>query len=358
MNVDIAALRRWRRKRASSSASLIETLETALLTAYRHTQGHAGHARVEIDRKTGEIRVLGQEPRHQRAEGDVVREWDDTPEDFGRIAATTARQVILQRLRDVDNERTFGDFAGREHDLITGTVSADAKVTPAAWSSSASATSRASSRPPSRSPGETYTHGQRLRCYVVSVAGARADRRSPCPGPTRTWCASCSRSRSRRSPTARWRSPPSPGRPATGRRSRCGRRSPGSTPRAPASVRWAPGARRDERAQRREDRHHRSRRRSGHVRRQRAVAGQGPVGRRSSTRWPGPPAWSSPISSSRWLSARRGRTPGWPPGSPAGGSTSAATPRRTPPRPPDRPDPPDARTGGMIGKRADPTRRR
>ena len=126
MNVDIAALRAVEKEKGIELGSLIETLESALLTAYRHTQGHAGQARVEIDRKTGEIRVWAQEPAENPE--DAVREWDDTPEDFGRIAATTARQVILQRLRDVDNERTFGDFAGREHDLITGIVSADAKV--------------------------------------------------------------------------------------------------------------------------------------------------------------------------------------------------------------------------------------
>src|SRR6478735_9230139 len=129
MNVDIAALRAVEKEKGIELGSLIDTLETALLTAYRHTQGHAGHARVEIDRKTGEIRVWAQETAEtSESSQEVVREWDDTPEDFGRIAATTARQVILQRLRDVDNERTFGDFAGREHDLITGTVSADAKV--------------------------------------------------------------------------------------------------------------------------------------------------------------------------------------------------------------------------------------
>src|SRR6476620_12224998 len=112
MNVDIAALRAVEKEKGIEFGSLIDTLETALLTAYRHTQGHAGHARVEIDRKTGEIRVWEREDTETNEAGDAVegREWDDTPEDFGRIAATTARQVILQRLRDVENERTFGDI--------------------------------------------------------------------------------------------------------------------------------------------------------------------------------------------------------------------------------------------------------
>ena len=185
-----------------------------------------GHARVEIDRKTGADPGAGRRRPPTTSEPiGVVREWDDTPEDFGRIAATTARQVILQRLRDVDNERTFGDFAGREHDLITGTVSADAKVNARGVVVVSLGDVEGIIPAAEQSPGETYTHGQRLRCYVgLGRPGARADRRSPCPAPIRTWCASCSRSRSRRSPTARWRSPRSPGRPVTGRRSRCGRR--------------------------------------------------------------------------------------------------------------------------------------
>ena len=168
MNVDIAALRAVEKEKGIELGSLIDTLETALLTAYRHTLGHAGHARVEIDRKTGEITVWAQETGD--SPDDVVREWDDTPEDFGRIAATTARQVILQRLRDVDNERTFGDFAGREHDLITGTVSADAKVNARGVVVVSLGDVEGIIPAAEQSPGETYTHGQRLRCYVVSVS--------------------------------------------------------------------------------------------------------------------------------------------------------------------------------------------
>ena len=170
MNVDIAALRAVEKEKGIELGSLIDTLESALLTAYRHTQGHAGHARVEIDRKSGEIRVWAQETAETSEGQEVVREWDDTPEDFGRIAATTARQVILQRLRDVDNERTFGDFAGREHDLITGTVSADAKVNARGVVVVSLGDVEGIIPAAEQSPGETYTHGQRLRCYVVSVS--------------------------------------------------------------------------------------------------------------------------------------------------------------------------------------------
>ena len=55
-------------------------------------------------------------------------EWDDTPEGFGRIAATTARQVILQRLRDAENEKNYGEFSAREGDIAAGVIQRDARA--------------------------------------------------------------------------------------------------------------------------------------------------------------------------------------------------------------------------------------
>ncbi len=166
MNVDIAALRAVEREKNVTFESLIETLETALLSAYRHTEGHSTHARVEVHRKSGEIRVLAHD---LLPTGEAGPEWDDTPHDFGRIAATTARQVILQRLRDVENERTFGDFAGREHDLITGVVSADSRVNARGVVVVSLGDVEGVIPAAEQAPGETYVHGQRLKCYVVSV---------------------------------------------------------------------------------------------------------------------------------------------------------------------------------------------
>jgi N utilization substance protein A len=96
MNVDIAALRAIERDKDIPFETVLEAIETALLTAYKHTDGHQPHARVDIDRKTGVVRVLAHEPGD---DGEPGQEWDDTPEGVGRIAATTARQVIVQRLR-------------------------------------------------------------------------------------------------------------------------------------------------------------------------------------------------------------------------------------------------------------------
>ncbi|WP_037362703.1 transcription termination factor NusA [Nakamurella lactea] len=166
-SVDIANLRLLAAEKDIPVESLIETLEAALLTAYRHTEGHQSQARVEVDRTSGMIRVLAGE---LDADGNLVREWDDTPDDFGRIAASTARQVFTQRFRDADNERVFGDFAGSEHELITGTVSADARVNARGVVVVSLGDVEGIIPAAEQVPGEKYVHGQRLRCYVVSVA--------------------------------------------------------------------------------------------------------------------------------------------------------------------------------------------
>src|SRR5215469_13468502 len=58
----------------------------------------------------------------------VLSEWEDTPEGFGRIAATTARQVMLQRLRDAENERTFGEFSTHEGEIVAGVIQRDSRA--------------------------------------------------------------------------------------------------------------------------------------------------------------------------------------------------------------------------------------
>ena len=108
VHVDIAALRSIEREKEIAFDTIIDALETALLSAYKHTAHSMPHARVVIDRKTGEVVVWAQE---LDADGGLIEEFDDTPTDFGRVAATTARQVILQRLRDAEHDLTYGGAA-------------------------------------------------------------------------------------------------------------------------------------------------------------------------------------------------------------------------------------------------------
>jgi N utilization substance protein A len=171
VNVDIAALRAIERDKDIPFETVLDAIETALLTAYKHTEGHFPHSRVEIDRKTGAVRVLAQE---LGPDGSVADEWDDTPEGFGRIAATTARQVILQRLRDAEHERTFGEFSAKEGEIIAGVVQRDARANARGMVVVQVGDTEGVLPPAEQVPGETYVHGERVKCYVVGVSrGAR-----------------------------------------------------------------------------------------------------------------------------------------------------------------------------------------
>ena len=185
MNIDMAALHAIEVDRGITVDELLETIKTALLTAYRHTEGHQADARIEIDRKSGAVTVM---VRETDDEGTVVREWDDTPEGFGRVAATTARQVMLQRFRDAENERVYGEFSAREGDIVAGVVQRDARENArgnvVVRLGSETKGSEGTIRPAEQVPGETYEHGYRLRCYVVGVTRGMREPRIPRVTPT------------------------------------------------------------------------------------------------------------------------------------------------------------------------------
>jgi N utilization substance protein A len=167
VSVDLAALRSIEREKEISFETLIGALETALLTAYRHTPHSMPHARVVIDRKTGEVVVWAQEIG---PDGDIEEEYDDTPTDFGRVAAMTARQVILQRLRDAEHDQTFGEYSGREGDIVTGLVQADAQASQRGLVLIDIGKVEALLPQSEQVPGEEYRHGTRIKAYVVGVA--------------------------------------------------------------------------------------------------------------------------------------------------------------------------------------------
>ena len=188
MDIDLAALRALERERDISLDILIPAIEQALLVAYHRTDGAYRSARVELDRKTGHVIVWAKEeieqPEPERAESDgasesdgppppverPVREYgpefDDTPTGFGRIAASTARQVIVQRLRDLEDDAIMGDFKGREGDVVAGIIqqSPDPRVVTVDFGTVEGILPLAE-----QVPGEKYVHGERLRCFVVSV---------------------------------------------------------------------------------------------------------------------------------------------------------------------------------------------
>ncbi|MGY1438347.1 transcription termination factor NusA [Streptomyces reniochalinae] len=167
MDIDMSALRGLVREKEISLDLLVEAIESALLIAYHRTEGSRRDARVELNQKTGHVTVWAKESAEELEEGARPREFDDTPTGFGRIAATTAKQVILQRLRDAEEEVTFGEYAGREGDVVAGVVQQgkDPKSVLVDIGKL-----EAILPPQEQVPGEDYAHGTRLRTYVVRVA--------------------------------------------------------------------------------------------------------------------------------------------------------------------------------------------
>jgi len=84
VNIDMAALHAIEVDKGIAVDAVVEMIQSALLTAYRHTEGHEAEARIDIDRKTGIVKVMARETDE---DGNLINEWDDTPEGFGRIPA-------------------------------------------------------------------------------------------------------------------------------------------------------------------------------------------------------------------------------------------------------------------------------
>ncbi|WP_077489178.1 transcription termination factor NusA [Sinomonas mesophila] len=163
MDIDMSALRLLERERDIPVDKLIPTIEQALLLAYHKSPGAIDKARAEVDRKSGHVTIWATEVDE---EGNPIGEFDDTPEGFGRIAAMTARQVILQRLRDVEDDNVLGEFKGREGELIAGTIQQGHNPSMVQVNLGAV---EALLPPPEQVPGEDYRHGTRIRAYVVDV---------------------------------------------------------------------------------------------------------------------------------------------------------------------------------------------
>lgn len=169
MDIDMAALRLLERERDIPMDVIVPAIEQALLTAYHREDGSLRDARVELDRKTGHVVVWAREEAPVDEEGNRGEpgpEFDDTPSGFGRVAAATARQVIVQRMRDLEDEAILGDFRGREGDVVAGVIqqSSDPRVVRVDFGTVEGILPSAE-----QVPGESYAHGDRLRCFVVSV---------------------------------------------------------------------------------------------------------------------------------------------------------------------------------------------
>src|SRR5271155_4855359 len=156
------ALQQIAKDKGISVDVLLDALANALVAAYKRMPGAAEEAVVTVEPESGEIRVYGQELDD---EGNVVREWDDTPDDFGRIAAQAAKQVILQRIREAERDIKYDEYAGREGDIVTGIIQqSDNRYTLLDLGKVEALLPQAE-----QVPYERYDHGARLKAYIVEV---------------------------------------------------------------------------------------------------------------------------------------------------------------------------------------------
>jgi transcription termination/antitermination protein NusA len=193
------------REKGISADRLMAALEDALLSAYKKTSGAAKYARVEVDRGSGDFRVYelllppdleeqlldeveeeAGEPTVDPETGEMVypeppeidqerlmqyrdqiEERDVTPDDFGRIAAQTAKQVILQRIREAERDMMFNEYQDRVGELITGIVQqSDSRYTLVQLRERVEALLPRGEQV----HGERYDHGQRIKAIITDVS--------------------------------------------------------------------------------------------------------------------------------------------------------------------------------------------
>mgnify|MGYP000550549618 CR=1 FL=1 len=174
MDIDLSVLKLMESEREIPFDELVIIIEQAILTAYEKHLGIADYrgqraepdaprARVELDRKTGHVTVF---TPVLNEDGEKVGEKVDSPEDFGRIAAQAAKQVINQRLRDIGDDRILGEYRGKDGDIVSGVV----QQGPNPRMIHINLGEVEAILPPEEQvPGETYEHGSRLRVYVTKV---------------------------------------------------------------------------------------------------------------------------------------------------------------------------------------------
>ena len=163
---------------------LFDAIEAALISAYKRNFGSAQNVRVSLDRITGEIHVFARkivvtelteqhlevslaeakeiDPLYE--ENDII-EIEVTPKDFGRIAAQTAKQVVVQRIREAERGIIYDEFSNRESDILTGIVQRIEQKNVFIDLGKAEAILA----PTEQIPFEQYKHGDRVKSYIIEV---------------------------------------------------------------------------------------------------------------------------------------------------------------------------------------------
>ena len=180
----IQAIEDLEKERHISKDILIEAIESALVSAYKKNYGTSQNVRVDINQETGDINVYMRmdvveeiedeltqlsleeareiDPRYEV--GDIV-EYQVTPRDFGRIAAQTAKQVVVQRIREAERGMIFDDFITRQGEIVTGTVQRISNETLFVNIGRTEGILSANEQV----PGERYQVNDRLKVYIMDV---------------------------------------------------------------------------------------------------------------------------------------------------------------------------------------------
>jgi N utilization substance protein A len=164
VDIDLSVLRVLEREKEIPFKELVEIIEAAILAAYHRTVGNTDKARAVLDQKTGHVQIFA---TTLDEEGNETGESEATPDGFGRIAASAAKQVIASRLREINDEGLFGEFKGKDGDIVAGTIQQGQR----SYMVYVDLGSIEAIMPPEEQvPGEDYAHGKRIRVYVTNVS--------------------------------------------------------------------------------------------------------------------------------------------------------------------------------------------
>jgi N utilization substance protein A len=163
MDIDLSVLKFIEREKEIPFNELVSIIEAAILAAYQKHVGNSEPARAELSKSTGHVNIYA--PVLDE-DGVKTGETEVTPENFGRVAAAAAKQVIFNRLREINDESLFGEFSGKEGDIVAGTIQQGQKSYMVYVNLG---TIEAIMPPEEQVPGEDYSHGKRIRVFVTAV---------------------------------------------------------------------------------------------------------------------------------------------------------------------------------------------
>lgn len=180
----IQALVELEKERGIPKEVLIDAIESALKTAYKKNFGSSQNVEVQMNSETGDVKVfsrktVAEEVSDVKTEisleearlidsgvqmGDEI-EVEVTPSNFGRIAAQTAKQVVIQRLREAERNVIYDEYSSREGEIVAGTVHrTEQKILIINLGQT-----EAIMLPQDQIPGENFAQGQRIKCYIAEV---------------------------------------------------------------------------------------------------------------------------------------------------------------------------------------------